>query len=253
LVEENKRQKRREVPPFLSLEESVEICNKSYFKAGGDVSEDQLVNILDNPLTSSVYLQKRAALRAWGLISKDENNKYKLSSDAESIVQPKSEQDKRQALLNCFLRVDQRKRIAQNYAGKMLPDEQYFINSLVRELKIDHSVAKSWAKTFEESGKLAGIFIDVKGRLQIRKEYDKTTAERVIELDTPPPPPPLPPDEKFLPPPPSSTSTPFAIPMGPISFRGPQPTEEDYATDIQIFFTAFQTKYKKLLKPEGNK
>ncbi len=245
------RRERRDVPPFLSLEGAVEIAKQIHSRAGGSVNSDGLVEILGSPASSSVYLRKVAALRAWGIVVK-EDELFKLSSEAEAIVQPRNESEKRKALLNCFLGVDKLRRIAQLYAGKILPEDSFLLNTLTRDLQFDRTTVTEWAKTFREAGTTVGIFIDLNGRKQVRQNFDQAVIEQTSEEDknlsdsvVPPlqqePKPPL---VQSLIREPANLDY-YDLRMGHFQFRGPRTPEEKDISDIRAFLAWFEAVYGK--------
>lgn len=258
MIDEAKQEKRRkrDLPPYLPLESAVDVVLQIYNRAGGVLDSDGLAEILGNPSSSSSYHRKVAALRAWGLVQGEGRN-FKLQPDALAIVQPRNDVEKKQALLNCFLGIEQLRKITDFYAGRILPEDSFLVATLVRDVRIDKKVASEWTKTFRETGNFVGIFIDLNGRKQVRQNFEQVAIDQFVEqeksyqtsavLATP------------QQPKPSAVQSPigeltnldyYDVRMGPLHFKGPRTAEEKDANDIRAFLAWFKAVYGKILGEE---
>jgi len=258
-MSEEDKGKRRDWPPYLNLEDSLKIIKEIHGKTGGMVDADGLAKILESTPVSSTFFRKVAALRAWGLISK-EGNRFKLTTTGEAIAQPRAEFEYKQAILDSFLNVDRLKRIANFYAGKALPEGEFLISALIRDLATDKGLAEQWADTFKESGKTAGIFSDVKGRLTVRQNFSQASIESIYRQEQPVP---INTPEVF----PQKTEQPVApftespqqgadiwrMAVGPFFFSGPQKPTKEQALILKTFKNFFEDYYKSVFDEQQDK
>ncbi len=74
-----------------------------------------------------------------------------LEQIGEDLVAPSSSAQRKQALREAFRHVDEFARVEDFYAGKRLPDDEYFLNTLVREFGIARDRVETFAQIFREN------------------------------------------------------------------------------------------------------
>jgi hypothetical protein len=73
----------------------------------------------------------------YGLVSgSGANATVKLEQIGEDIVAPSDSKVRQQALLSAFRNVEDFKRVEEFYGSKRLPEDEFFINTLVRQFSI---------------------------------------------------------------------------------------------------------------------
>lgn len=96
-----------------------------------------------------------------------------LTETARDIVAPPSPEARDRALVAAFLSPDAFRKFYEHYEGRILPEEEYLVNTLDRELKIPREYAKKFLEVFFESAKTANMLdttVPGKTRLIPRKE-----------------------------------------------------------------------------------
>jgi hypothetical protein len=201
-------------PPFLDLSEAVDIVKRIYYDAGGSVSEDQLSSLIKNSVKSSSYRRKMQALKNYGLITQDgSNGRINISSLGRNIIAPTSPDDKYQAIKTAFLNIETFKTLYELWAGKILPVDEFLLNTIRERAGIPPELVKQWKNIFMSSGTAAGLFQQRQdGKTQVRIEAESLLNPNVDSGESLPqsPPQPAPPPHASPPSlPPSRLSSEF--------------------------------------------
>ncbi|MEQ1761883.1 MAG: hypothetical protein ABL984_01925 [Pyrinomonadaceae bacterium] len=169
----NQRLKRGSKPPKVNLPEAVAIIKDFYELAGGEGSEDALSEIMDNSVSSSTFRAKLGNLRVYDLLE-SEGSKVAISPVGLNVVAPKEPLERMTALKKAFLGMDVYKNVYEKYAGRMLPQDEFLINS-VAEL-VPRTFAQDWLQSFKDSALFAGLLIDRgEGKFQVRSDVGSST------------------------------------------------------------------------------
>jgi hypothetical protein len=146
-------------PEFSYLETCVEYAKNLYNKAGGDASYEDFAKIIGNSQTSSWFLLKVNAMRAYRLIEVNAKaEQVKITQLGEKVAAPNDPDELSQALLAVLCNFPAFKSLAEKYAGKGEPEHQYVENALIKETTLKKEKAGAWASCFIRSAKYAGIF-----------------------------------------------------------------------------------------------
>lgn len=166
-----KRQKRKGVPPFLNMDESVSTAADIYKRAGAHpIAHEDLATIFGNAQTSSNFILKLAALRAYGVLAKVDDNASKLTEVAMRLCSATTEDAERSARLEIFRNLPPFTALHDAYAGQVLPEKKYLINILEKQGDISSDFYDEWTKRFESEGRFAGIiYNDPKQRVAVRR------------------------------------------------------------------------------------
>lgn len=74
-----------------------------------------------------------------------------LTDLAQDILSPSSPNQRQEAIKKAFENVDVFAQVLKYYAGKKIPEDEYFENTLVREFKIPKERVKTFIKVFAEN------------------------------------------------------------------------------------------------------
>ncbi|MFQ5897563.1 MAG: hypothetical protein ACE5JN_04875 [Candidatus Methylomirabilia bacterium] len=169
-------------PPYIHFGEALDIVRRIHEDAGGSVSEDQLSAIMRNSVGSSSFILKIYALKGFGLVSQEgSGRRIGLSDLARRIVVPTAPEERFRALKEAFLRVEAYRTLFELWAGKILPAEEFFLNTLRERCRIPPELAKRWKESFMSSGAAAGLFQERADRkIQLRMDPNGSTAGRSV-------------------------------------------------------------------------
>ncbi len=168
-------------PPYVHLGEAIDIVKRVYEDAGGSVVEDQLSTIMGNTVKSSSFNLKLMALRSFGLITPEgQGKRIGLSELAKRIVAPITPEEKLQAIKEAFLRIETYRTLHELWAGKILPTDEFFLNTIRERCRIPPELTNRWKDSFMASGAVAGLFQEREdGKIQLRLEPG--TIRQVLE------------------------------------------------------------------------
>ena len=173
----NDRLPRGSKPLIIDLKEAISILETFYIMAGGIGSKDDLSQIMDNSPSSSTFRRKLAVLKNFDLVD-IEKSQIQLTKTGQQIVAPTDKSERIAGLKKAFLCNDIFKSIYDKFAGKLLPQDEFLVNSFIPFVPRD--VAKIWMQQFKESANFAGLLIDrgenkfqVREGLGINGEIDK--------------------------------------------------------------------------------
>ena len=74
-----------------------------------------------------------------------------LEKIGTDIVAPSSPQQRQQALAAAFEKVDLFKKVAEHYAGKTIPEDEYFSNTLARDFKVSRDRLEHFISVFKKN------------------------------------------------------------------------------------------------------
>lgn len=155
------------IPPSLSLDEAITIISRFYEQAGGEASIDALSMITNNTVNSSVFVKKNASLKNYGLIF-EENKQIRLTDLGYSITAPRQISERQVALKDAFLKIDNFAKIYEKYRGRILPQDEFLINTFRSFVPKD--LAPEWLDKFKRSASIAGLLATrPDGKLQVRE------------------------------------------------------------------------------------
>ncbi len=168
MSEENnskKRLPRGTKPPKIALDEAVRATLEFYERAAGDASKDALAQVMGHSPSSSAFQMKVATMTNFNLI-KQENGQVSLTEIGTSIVAPKTPNEKNLALKDAFLSIEIFESVYSNYSGKLLPQDEFLINSFIDY--VPKKVAEKWMESFKVSAKFANLLIErSEGKYQV--------------------------------------------------------------------------------------
>lgn len=159
-------------PPNINYGQAIKFVKKIYEDAGDNVSEDQLSSIMGNSVRSSSFRLNLAALKAFGLVTHEGKGKrIGVSELGRRIVAPISSEERSQALKTAFLKIEVYRKLFETWAGKILPADEFLLNTIHDRCKVPSELTKRWKNSFIQSGRAAGLFQGrPDGKIQLRLE-----------------------------------------------------------------------------------
>ena len=142
--------------PILSFDESIAILEQAGNTIGYEGALDDLSRKAGNTPTSSIFTKKLAALKNYGLITVT-GDKFYITELGQRIVNPTSPEQRAEALLESFLKIEVHRAIYEKYKGKLLPESTFLSNFINKELDIPYELKKDWADYFIAAADYAGI------------------------------------------------------------------------------------------------
>jgi hypothetical protein len=148
--------------PAISFEEAIRITREVSKVGGSEGSVDALSKVTGNSASSSTFTYKVRALKAFGLLSLQDNI-YALTDAGKHIAQPESAEQETQAIVDAFSRQELLNRVWEYYKGKILPQSEYLANYFEKSYGIPASLKKAWAQYFVEAAGFAGLLHEREG------------------------------------------------------------------------------------------
>jgi hypothetical protein len=173
-------------PPYIDLGQAIELVDRIYDNGGGSVSEDQLSAIFNNSVESSSFRLKLTALKAFGLVSQaGAGNRIELSELGRSYAGAVRAGQQATALKTAFLNLENYRKLYEFWSGKVLPPEEFFLNSIREECRVPQELVMSWKNSFMDSAKAVGLLQERSdGRVQLRREPGSTEEEPMASVET---------------------------------------------------------------------
>lgn len=173
-------------PPYVDLGEALELVDKVYNDGGGSVSEDQLSAMFSNSVQSSSFRLKLGALKTFGLVSQaGAGTRVELSEVGRSYSAAMTAGQRASAVQAAFLNIENYRKLFEFWSGKVLPQDEFFLNSIRERCKVPAELARSWKNSFMESARAAGLLQErADGRVQLRREPGSTEEEPIGSSET---------------------------------------------------------------------
>jgi len=180
-----RRTRRRKIPPYIDLSQSIEIANDIYRRFGKTVSRDDLSAVLGNTPQSSSFYRKNRSMTRFGLLEEVDRNTYHLTTLALRIVSDPSSAEATHSRLRAFRNVEPFARMQDLYAGKVCPDESALADAMERAGAVREEFKFEWAAAFMESARTAGVVSEQDGTVVaapesglLEGEHDRETPKR---------------------------------------------------------------------------
>lgn len=154
-------------PPHITLGEAFVLAGSIYEQGGGRASKDLMSKLTGNTSSSSSFVKKVNALKAYGLIS-EENGEFVLSNNGLTAVAPTDSHLAAAAKKASFQQIDIFNRIYERHKGKILPAEEFLKNILEQDCEIPRELTGEWITALKDGLKAAQLLYDRgDGKMQI--------------------------------------------------------------------------------------
>jgi predicted nucleotide-binding protein len=143
--------------PRLSLEQALELPNALLRNGGQPLTSIDLATAINRSPGSSYIRTLGTAAIAYGLTGGSYKSTFKMESGGEAIVSPRSPDERAASLVAAALRPTVFRKVFDYYKGKKFPEQQFFINTVIREFEVDPKQAQSFYETFSANVRFVGL------------------------------------------------------------------------------------------------
>lgn len=151
-----KKQRRGIRFPMHPLNEALRVARIVLDQGGGTLNGESLAIGLGIKVSGSTFGTKSSSAKRFGLIERD-NNEYKITSLAQSILRPTQKGEDKEALKEAFLNFPIFRELHQRYTGGKLPNRPILENIFQRQYGVSDVSKTLIYDVFVESGKFAGM------------------------------------------------------------------------------------------------
>ena len=140
--------------PKNSLEEAVRVAQALEEKyAGNPTPASELAKALGfNRVEDWRFLDLLRSANQYSLVSgTGAKARVSLTDIGSAVVAPASPDQRRNALREAFMAVDQFAKVTEFYKGKPLPDDEYFGNTLVREFDVPRDRVQHFIRVYVDN------------------------------------------------------------------------------------------------------
>lgn len=137
--------------PKISLEDALRIPKAIEDTNAGKPwrSEDLAKAVGFNQSVDWRYLDLLRASNLYGLTTgSGANSQISLATIGEDVVAPSSPTQRQDALLKAFRNVEDFQKVESHYAGKKVPEGEFFLNTLVRDFGVPRDRVEKFSEVF---------------------------------------------------------------------------------------------------------
>jgi hypothetical protein len=149
--------------PKMTLEQALALPNALQRNGGQPMDNIDAASALGKSPGSSTMRILNASASAYGLISGTYKTIYKMEPAGQAIVSPKSDGERQSNLVAAALRPSAFKAVFDYYKGKKFPEQQFFINTVVREFDVATAQAEKFFEVFSANLRFVGLVRDTPG------------------------------------------------------------------------------------------
>src|SRR2546427_9590071 len=174
--------------PQNTLEEAIRLAQVIEEKnAGKPIKAEALAEMTGFKVNDWRFLNLLVSANRYGILDgSGMTATVSLTGIGADIVAPSSPAQRQKALLVAFNKVDQFKRVAEFYAGKHIPEDEYFGNTLVREFEVPRERVEPFIRVFTANLDYLKAFAAVDGKKILTIGGAKTQeAARAEKAETP--------------------------------------------------------------------
>ena len=185
--QKSERLKRGSNPPCIGLADAFVIVKSIYEQGGGEASFELMSRITGNSHSSSSFIKKVGALKAYGLVT-EQNEVISLTDQGTAIAAPKSQHLEAIAKKSALQNVPVFSKIYDRHKGKLLPADEFLKNIIEQDAGIPRDLSSEWAKAFRAAARTAGLLYDrPDGKTQIVENPVVAGREQSDHASDPPP------------------------------------------------------------------
>lgn len=133
--------------PKFSLEEGLGAPNALLRNGGQPLTAIDMATALGRSPGSSTFRMQTAAASAYALTGGSYKTQFTMAEGGRAIVEPTSPDEKARGLVAAALTPPAFRKAYDYYKGKKFPEEQFFINTAVREFGIQQSQAANSSRS----------------------------------------------------------------------------------------------------------
>jgi len=150
------RLKRGSNPPYIGLAEAFSLARGIYEQGGGTASYDVFSRLTGNSSSSSSFVKKVGALKAYGLAI-EQSDILILTENGMAIAAPTSEISAASAKKAALLNISVFAKIYERHKGKLLPADEFLKNIIEQDSGIPKELSGTWVSAFKGASQSAGL------------------------------------------------------------------------------------------------
>ena len=152
------RLKRGSNPPYIGLSDAFSLARGIYEQGGGMASYDVLSRLTGNSSSSSSFIKKVGALKAYGLAT-EQSDTLTLTENGMAIAAPTSELSASSAKKAALLNISVFAKIYERHKGKLLPADEFLKNIVEQDSGIPKELSETWVTAFKAASRAAGLLL----------------------------------------------------------------------------------------------
>jgi hypothetical protein len=146
--------------PRYPLEEAVRIAQRINESSGNAAIPEFVAEIYGLRPTSSIFQNLLNTAVQYGIVAPAKHSeKISLTEIGLNIVAPTSPEQRQSALWKAFTAVELFRKVTELYAGKPLPEQEFFKNILVRDFKIPRDQVERFIAVFTQNLEYLKAFV----------------------------------------------------------------------------------------------
>lgn len=174
-------QRSRHAYPPVDIDEALKFAEIIDKLGGRNISEPTLLKELELNTKTKSFWAKTAGAKQFGLITAD-GKTYTLTDRASLLLRPKSENERKNLLIETFLTPELYKNLYERFQEKPIPDT--LPNILHHDYSMNKNVSKDAAKAFIESAQFVGLLGADNVLKSFAQKGETTTTVEHKEVDT---------------------------------------------------------------------
>jgi hypothetical protein len=146
--------------PQKNLEDAIRVAQAIEEKNAGNPmrASDLAVAVGFRQANDWRFLDLLRSANQYGLVTGTPSSPIALTKLGQDIVVPSSPSQRSKALLDAFRTVKDFAEVEKFYQGKSIPEDEFFLNTLVRDFNIPRDRVETFAKVFQENLKYIKAF-----------------------------------------------------------------------------------------------
>jgi len=165
--------------PQNTLEEAIKVAQTIEEKnAGKPIRASFLAEVMGYKINDWRFLNLLGSANKYGILEGTGATAIvSLTSIGADIVAPSSPAQRQKALLQAFNKVEQFKRVADFYAGKNIPEDEFFGNTLARDFEVLRERVQPFIRVFTANLDYLKAFAAVAGKKVIAFGSSRTSEQ----------------------------------------------------------------------------
>lgn len=165
---EKKKNTRTPSYPRHSIEKALRIPQAILEQnAGRECTDQDSAKYVGVKYNKGPYLLEINSAIRYGLLSRPESGKLKLTEIARKILKPQKSGEDKEGLQQAVLKAPVVSDVYNHYRGENLPDEEFFDNALMDKFKIPENKLKEFKKVFFDSLNSASLINEHEGKNRV--------------------------------------------------------------------------------------
>jgi predicted nucleotide-binding protein len=170
--------------PKFPLEEALAVPNALQRNGGQPLTAIDMATAIGRSPGSSTLRMLAAASSAYGLSGGSYKTQFTLADGGRAIIEPTSAAEEARGLVAAALQPPTYRKAYDYYKGKKFPEEQFFINTAVREFGVQQKQAAKFVEIFTANMRFVGLIKETPGGDWLAKDaIPQPTSATVTETE----------------------------------------------------------------------